>query len=219
MSCENYEVEIGMREHGALDAVEAAALDAHLATCAGCRAFAAGSGSIETALKERVAEEAAKVDWARLQREVMAWRRNYLLKLILAPLFLLQVPLAFLFATGHLPPRELLLAGPPSTVAIFVAYVWLVNRPFREVTAVVRGSDDLLRGYVRELRRRRLRARIFATVHVALTVCSLGIAVVDRDDGMVLYALLCVLVFGAWALYDLMLALPRLKQALEEAGQ
>jgi hypothetical protein len=147
----------------------------------------------------------------------MTWRRNHLLKLFLAPLFLLQVPLAYLLATGHLPPRELLLVGPPSTVALFAGYVWLVNRPFREVTQVARAGDDLLVGYVRELRRRRLRARIFAAVNLALTVFCVGVALVD-GDGIVLYALLCALVFAGWAAYDLALALPRLKLALEEAG-
>ena len=52
--CERFEIEIGMRQHGALDAREEVALDAHLRGCPTCQRFAATFGGIETTLRQRV---------------------------------------------------------------------------------------------------------------------------------------------------------------------
>lgn len=218
--CDRFELEICMRQHGALDAREEAALDAHLAGCAGCARFAAGGGGIDAALQRNVLEEAAAVDWTALRDGVTRWQRRQRLELWLAPLFLLQVPLAFLAATGKLPPRELLVAGPPLTVALYVAWVWLVNRPFREVLAVARSHDDLLAGWTRELVRKRRRARVFAAVNGAIAVACLAAAVVvDGTTRLAIYSLGCAALFGGWSAYDVALTLPRLRRALAEAGR
>lgn len=217
--CERYEIEIGMRQHGALDPAEEARLDAHLAGCASCRTFATAGGDIDSALKRHAEVDAAAVDWKKVEDGVGRLRRAYRRKLWLAPLFLLQVPIVFLLAVGQLPPAQLLAAA-PSTVLLYLAYVWLVNRPFREVMAVVRSGEDLVVAYARELRRQALRARIFAAVNLALAIASL-LAAVTASVGVRprLYFFGCVLVFGAWAAYDLGVKLPRLRRALAEAGR
>lgn len=207
MSCEKFEIEIGMRQHGALDAAEEAALDAHLAGCESCRAFAAEAGGFETALKRRAEEEVKQVDWERLLRGVRALRTNYRLKLWLAPLFLLQVPLIFLIGMGQLPPREMLIVGPPATVGIYLAWVWLIHRPFREVMAVVQNNDDLLRGYLRELERRMTRAKVFIVLNTLVVIGGLAVGIVMGDWRDLFVAAF----FAGWIALDLLWRLPRLR--------
>jgi hypothetical protein len=217
--CERFEIEIGMRPHGALDAREERALDEHLARCGACRRFALDGGDVTTALSERAAADLERVDFTAMHAGVERWRRNCRLKLWLAPLFLLQVPLIFLAGTGHLPPRELLLLGPPLTVAIYVGYVWLIGRPFREVLAVARHADDLVTGYARELERRRTRARIFGWINLGLAFASLVSAFGVFGDGgtrLMIYGLGCALVFGGWSAFDFAIVLPRVRRALAD---
>ncbi len=137
--CEQYELRIGMRQHGALDASEESELLARLAGCNSCRSFAANSGSIDEALRQQAAADLAEVDSEKLQHRIRRMYRAYRLKLWLAPLFLLQIPVMYLLATGHLPALHILLQA-PGTVAVFLAYVWLVNRPFREVLVIPEGT-------------------------------------------------------------------------------
>ncbi|HEX4460096.1 MAG TPA: zf-HC2 domain-containing protein, partial [Polyangia bacterium] len=91
--CERFEVEIGMRQHGALDARETARLDGHLTTCASCRDFAAAGGDFDLALERQVATELETVEWRAVEDGVTRLQRSYRRKLWLAPLFVLQVPL------------------------------------------------------------------------------------------------------------------------------
>jgi hypothetical protein len=216
--CERFEVEIGMRQHGALEPKEELALTAHLAGCPSCQEFAASGADMLAALERQAKVEAAQVDWDDLQRRVRRLERSYRRKLWLAPLFILQIPLVFLLGLGQLPPRELLAAS-PVTVAIYLAYVWLVNRPFREVMAVVRGGDGLLLGYARELRRQRLRARVFVVANLSLALVSIIEAVVEPGLRLRLYAVGCVFLFAGWAIYDLRVRLPRIERALAELGR
>jgi hypothetical protein len=214
--CERFELEIGMRDHGALDAAEEAALDAHLQTCGSCGAFAAASRGVDSALRQQSGSDVANLDWSRLRADVTRTARRDRLKLWLAPIFLLQVPFVALVAPVKL-PREVLIAGPFATVAIFVAYVWLVGRPFREVVAVVKDGDDLLRGYLRELRRKLVRSRIFAALNASLALISVACALALSPVRA--YAAFCALLFGVWAAYDLAVKGPRLRRALAEAGR
>lgn len=217
--CERFEIEIGMREHGALDAREEAGLDAHLAGCRACRAFAGASDALTASLRQRAGADVAVVDWSEIQRGIVRLRRSYRRHLWLAPIFLLQLPLSFLLATGELPPTELLATMPIMTVGIYLAYIWLVNRPFREVMMVTRHPGDLLAAYARELRRQRLRARVFAALNTALALACLAMALLGEDGDLLLYGLVCAALFGCWAAHDLAVKLPRLGRALGEAGR
>jgi hypothetical protein len=216
MSCDRFEIDVEMRRHGALDAVEERTLDEHLAGCAGCRLYADEGGTVEASLRASAEEDAAQVDWDRLHRGVLRLRRSYRWKLWLAPLFLLQTPLAFLLATGRAPDPQILAAGMVGNVGLYLAYVWLVNRPLREILRGTRG--DLLESYMRELKRQRLRARVWVAINVALTLGCALFAFEQPSVRMVLYALGCATVFVAWAAYDLTWKLPRLQRLLAEVG-
>jgi RNA polymerase sigma factor (sigma-70 family) len=92
-----------------------------------------------------------------------------------------------------------------------------VNRPFREVLAVVKRPEDLMRAYRRELRRQRLRARLFAAMNGACTLAMAGTALFGVDDTKGrLVVLGAAAVFGAWTAYDLRWNLPRIGRALAE---
>jgi hypothetical protein len=214
--CERFEIELGRRQHGALPPDEAAALDAHLAGCASCRRFEASGRQYEEALAQRAQAEGSQVNWETLWGRVRKLHRNYRLKLWLAPLFLLQLPLASLAARGQLPPAELLAVVAPANVAIYFGYVWLVNWPLRKLLAAARSGQDLVAGYERELRRRRLRAGIFAAVNGTLALACLYPMLTAPGLRLRVYGLGCVLLFGGWAAYDLFRRLPRLRAALLE---
>jgi hypothetical protein len=214
--CERFEVEIGRRQHGDLPADEAAALDAHLASCASCRRFAASGHHYEEALARRAQAEARQVSWEAVWGRVRKLHRNYRLKLWLAPLFLLQLPLASLAAKGTLPPPWLLAVVAPMNVALYFGYVWLVNWPLRRLLAAARSGQDLVAGYERELRRRRLRAYVFAAVNGLIAIACLYPALTAPGLQLRLYGLGCVLLFGGWAAHDLFRRLPRLRAALIE---
>jgi hypothetical protein len=134
------------------------------------------------------------------------------LKLWLAPLFLLQVPLIFLIGSGHLPPKEMLFAGPPLTVAIYLAWIWLIHRPFHEVMAVVKNNDDLLRGYLCELDRRVMRAKLFVAINSLFVASGVVLAIVQRDA----IDLFVAAFFLGWVGLDVLWRLPRLKRARAE---
>ncbi len=63
--CEDYEVEIEMRLHGAL--ASAVELDAHLATCASCRAFEELAKRTEKTMSSVAMAEAQTIDWEQMK--------------------------------------------------------------------------------------------------------------------------------------------------------
>lgn len=65
MSCDEFEVQIEMRLHGALPVADE--LDAHLATCASCRAFESLAKRTEQTMTATVTAEAKEIDWKNLK--------------------------------------------------------------------------------------------------------------------------------------------------------
>jgi hypothetical protein len=68
--CEDFEVKIEMRLHGALDAPEAADLASHLATCASCTAFERLAKGSENAMNQQTNLHLQTLDWDAL------WKRT-----------------------------------------------------------------------------------------------------------------------------------------------
>ena len=64
-SCDDYEVEIEMRLHGAL--ASSAELDAHLATCASCRAFEELAKRTEKTMSTIAIAETQTIDWKQMK--------------------------------------------------------------------------------------------------------------------------------------------------------
>jgi hypothetical protein len=216
--CERFEVEVGMRQHGALDEARIAALEAHLAGCPSCRQFAATTSLHTTTLRQEAARDAAAVDWTRVHDGVRALRRSQRTRLWLAPLILFSLPLALLVSGGRFHDPKLYLMFPAGNLAIYLAYVYWAGRPFREVLAVAKSGTPLLAGYARELRRLRLRTWFFVAWNGSAALFMLGAALVGPGARLRLFASLCALGFGAWTAYDLRKRLPRIRRALAEVA-
>jgi hypothetical protein len=72
--CQEFEIQIEMRLHGAL--ADASALDAHLVTCASCRAFEELGKKTEHTMAETARIETKQIDWKSL-RETMKSRLSH----------------------------------------------------------------------------------------------------------------------------------------------
>jgi hypothetical protein len=68
--CEEFQVDIEKRLHGALGEAGRAPLDAHLATCERCRAYEAAARGAEAGMATEASEAAAQVDWDRVERGI-----------------------------------------------------------------------------------------------------------------------------------------------------
>lgn len=68
--CDEFEVAIEKRLHGALGEPEQAALEEHLAGCPGCRAYQAAARGAEAGMSQRAKAAGAEVDWARVERGI-----------------------------------------------------------------------------------------------------------------------------------------------------
>jgi anti-sigma factor RsiW len=77
-SCDDFEVAIEQRLHGALDPDAAARLAQHLSSCEGCRAFEAQSRELEGAMRTHAADAIRDVDWSVLGRNVERWKTQML---------------------------------------------------------------------------------------------------------------------------------------------
>ncbi len=216
--CETFEVELGMRQHGALEPARVAALEAHLAGCASCRAFAAATGGQAASLRAAAEDESGRVDWDRVQEGVEGLRRSYRRKLWLVPLVLFALPLALLVSGGRFADPRLYVLFPTSNLLVYLAYLWLIGRPFREVVAVAKTGEPLLAGYVRELRRQRVRTWLFVAWNGAAALIMLASALFGMGARLRLFGALGALAFGAWVAYDLAARLPRLRRALAEVA-
>src|SRR5512136_843647 len=61
--CEEFQVAIEMRLHGALGEAGRAPLEEHLARCERCRAYEAAARGTEAVMAEEASEAVARVDW------------------------------------------------------------------------------------------------------------------------------------------------------------
>lgn len=69
-NCEEFQVAIEMRLHGALGDAGRGPLDEHLARCERCRAYEAAARGSESAMVEQAREASAQVDWERVERGI-----------------------------------------------------------------------------------------------------------------------------------------------------
>lgn len=72
--CDQFEIEIERRLHGALGEAEGARLATHLSTCARCRAFEATARATEAGMRGAADEAVRGIDWGLVDRAIAAWR-------------------------------------------------------------------------------------------------------------------------------------------------
>jgi predicted anti-sigma-YlaC factor YlaD len=176
VTCEAVEIAIEMRLHGG--GPVAPGVDEHLGGCAACRAFEALARRATTRLAEETSAEAARVDWATLEAEVLRRcarddRRRFAL---VAALLAVEGVAMWTFNAGH---RRIALAGFAQFAAVVLATVALVSA-IRGVRLRVheRAGADLvayLRGYVRRrLRATRVGALLSALLGVVFVAVRIG---------------------------------------------
>jgi uncharacterized membrane protein len=68
--CEDFEVDIERRLHGALGEDERASLDEHLDGCPSCRAYQGAVRQAEAVMNVRASAAVTEVDWARVERGI-----------------------------------------------------------------------------------------------------------------------------------------------------
>ncbi len=68
--CEDFQVAIEMRLHGALGDAGRAPLEEHLATCERCRAYEASARGAEASMEAQAREAVAEVDWHKVERGI-----------------------------------------------------------------------------------------------------------------------------------------------------
>ena len=68
--CEDFQVAIEMRLHGALGDAGRAPLEEHLATCERCRAYEAAARGAEAIMEAQARDAVSRVDWEKVERGI-----------------------------------------------------------------------------------------------------------------------------------------------------
>ncbi len=94
-SCEEFEVDVEKRLHGALDPASSQSLIVHLASCASCRSFEALAGQTEKTMTSEAVLSSEGIDWAAMRDRLTAslkadyretLKRGALISLLMSPL-------------------------------------------------------------------------------------------------------------------------------------
>jgi hypothetical protein len=224
-SCTDFEIAIEQRLHGALPPGEAAALDEHLAGCAGCTAYVASASSSQRALVEVSRAAAGGADWqaatARFQGTLRARRQRMalgvVLLLVMAPFMVwVSVP----NAEDRLPSLVSSFLTGGGILAAAALRTGLASRRLARLLESGRGEDVLelsrayLRGRVRVMRwTRGLALPPLAMLVAFATVPSLA----QGAHGWVGFAVAAAIVSAGWLRLQLR-DLPRAMRELEELG-
>lgn len=225
MSCTDFEIAIEQRLHDALPPGDAAALDEHLARCAGCAAYLASASSSQRALVEVSRAAVSRADWqaatARFQGTLRARRRRVALGIVV---LLIIAPFMAWVSVPNPDDRLRSLMGSLLTggavVAAAALRTALASRRLARLLESGRDEDVLevqrayLRGRVTTMRWTRVLALPPLAALVAFaTVPSLAQGV----HGWVGFAVAATIVTAGWLrlqLHDL----PRTRRELEELG-
>ncbi len=213
-SCEDFEVRVEMRLHGALDVPEAAILAGHLSACTSCRAFEALAAGSENAMNQRARTQLQTLDWDELwsrTRSMIA--RQSRDQVLASAVVAVAITPAIMLIEGNV-----LQTGIGMLVLWSAAIGWRLLSARRKLAAIVGYQGDtgeLLFFYRRELEDRLRSARaivpIFA-VCVAVVVRRLFVPFgsVQQWIGLTLQA---AVMFGACA-YVWFVRRPRIAREL-----
>lgn len=224
MTCAEWEIAIEKRGHEALASSENAALQAHLAGCASCRAYAGLAHGMERTMQTAGAELDGRIDWQRVRAEVEQGARRARHELWAGGAWAL-------FCIAVVPWRQLLAAPIPLAVlvaalvpaALLCAIVYRQTRGRALSAGASRASDAAALGWLREELNARIRGRrraLFLEVAACAVVAAVALLEQVPDRAWLRLVLVAgvVLVFGdaGWAAFR---ALPRLERERAELGE
>jgi len=146
--CEEFEIHIERRAHGALDAEQAPVLEAHLASCERCRAFDRLVRQVGTELRLRAEDAAKEVPWPAVEHRLQEQRQGLERAIWLVPAALLATAAATL-ALG-LPPIG---AGIMAAVALLTtAAAWRIRRQWQtELGRTLPNREGILAFFRRQI--------------------------------------------------------------------
>lgn len=219
--CQHFELAIDRRLHAAsaLAPDEAAALEAHLATCDACRAYEASARDLERGLQTRADESRETVDWDRIERGVRANLRARFRKLVAG--VLIGALVVAISTWGFAVPGEeldVILGVGTLVAAVVLGRAVFVVREVRAVAGLARGGEliarhrAMLAKQVRTIRRFRWIALVVTLACVALAVRG------GEPRHVIVHAILACIVAGTW-LHTLLVGYPRLRRELAEIGE
>jgi len=224
MTCAEWEIQIERRWHGALAPEDAAALDAHLPTCASCRTYADMVQGTERTMQNAAA--VANIDWEKVRAGVNKGARTARRELWVGAAWAL---LYVAVAASKMPSPGEMLARPIVPVVLLAALapaLALTALAFRHArgralsAGAARKSDGAALGWVRGELDTRIRARrngLF--LEVALCAVVAAVALFNELPGevriMLGLGMAVVVADAAWAAFR---ALPRLQRERGELG-
>ncbi len=215
MACEEFEVAIEKRRHGALEEPERAVLERHLSGCASCRAFDETVRRTEGAMASITESAVGAVDWTKVERGIRAGLSRVVFGFVA---LLLAAGISAALAAWAAPARAahraitVLLALAP--VALLYGAVALVAA--RRLVRLDRGGE-MLRTYERMLRGRvRVLAVLrFAAAGVAAVAIWSALDLAAGDRARVVLGIEAAVLIGVTAWVQLY-RLPRLRRELSE---
>lgn len=220
MDCEACGVQIEQRAHGDLPDGDRAALEQHLAHCAGCRSLAALVAEVNGELSARARQALGAIDWRRLDREVAL--QSFVLRWLI-PGFFIGMGLTVTILLARKPPDRDWLALPFAGLwAVLCVAAWRIRgRWLRQWQRGPASGEELLTFYARwlEERMRDTRQGVATCLACGLVIPGLawlGPAPISLSEHLAFWSAPILLLPAA--LYLLAVDLPRLKRERRALG-
>ncbi|HEX7600587.1 MAG TPA: hypothetical protein VF316_03235 [Polyangiaceae bacterium] len=214
--CQRFEIAVDQRLRGALEEDEASALDAHCATCEGCRGYEEAARSMQLGLHALASDAREAVDWDRVERGIRKRMRARLHQLVLAGVL---GAAAVTLSTWGFAPRGAVAQFAAEMTAIVGAVVLVrvvfVAREVRQISRLARG-DELLARHRAMLDKQLRTLRRFRWIALAVVAWSLFNAErsVEMRHAIVHVGLACIVAIS-W-LHALLVTYPRVRRELAE---
>lgn len=199
MTHEAAEIAIGMRQHGALDAAGCAELDAHLASCASCRAFAQTTLDLESKMQAHTLAELSHINWTNVEARLARIRdeNRHLVPRAAAAMVGFVLVLAWIYDLQTAVLGGLLGAG------ICAGFAVMVRRRRRELARAADSQGELLAFYRAQVARglENTRAGRWFLPAMALLWLAIGIAqaVSGHPAKQVIYQLAIGVFLAGWS--------------------
>lgn len=218
-SCEEFQVAIEKRLHGALGEAERAPLDEHLARCERCQAYEATARGAEAVMEAQAREAVAQADWERVERGIRGGVHASV-RMLATQVFFAAWVAGMVWLSTPAPLRgERLLRTMPSMVVLVVLVAFVAAYSGRRLTALV-DRGEMLETWRHLVLANLLWARRMQWATAAVVAFLLYKAFAGRAttfDPTVFYGGLAVPVAGVW-FYLRRVKLPRVAREARDLG-
>ncbi len=217
--CDDFEIAIEMRLHGALGEAGRAPLQEHLAVCERCRAYEAHARRSEATMATEASEAAAQVDWERVERGIRGGVHATLRMLTAAVVTAAWMAGMVWLSTPPAFRADRMVRVLPAMVVMLVLVAFVSAYSGRRLVALV-DRGEMLDTWRHMVAANLAWARRMQWAVAAIVVFLLYKALTGRPatfDAAVYYGGLAVPMAGAW-LYLRRVKLPRAEREARELG-